>query len=90
VGRFMRMPFSVWGCGVRRGYGSDNSDPRFCPVPSALEKARDVAMPIVAFPAGVLVGVGFFPPLIVPVAGAVAGLYFLGKAWGRAQKKSRR
>jgi hypothetical protein len=43
-----------------------------------------VALPIVGFPAGVLAGCAFFPPLFVPVAGAVAGLYFLGKAWGRA------
>jgi hypothetical protein len=69
---------------VRRGYGASNTTPALCPLPTLAEKAVDVALPIVGFPAGVLAGCAFFPPLFVPVAGAVAGLYFLGKAWGRA------
>lgn len=75
---------------MRNGYGASNIDETKCPEPSLLERAKYVLGPSIGFPLVAAGGVMFFPPAALPIAGAIFGLYYLGKAYGREQRKSRR
>jgi hypothetical protein len=61
-----------------------------CLPPTLGRQAADVALPIVAFPMGMFAGIIAQPLLALPTAGAIVGLYLLGKAYGKEQRKGRR
>lgn len=61
-----------------------------CLPPTSAEAGGEVLRAVVVYPKTLLLWIVDQPLLAVPFGGAVAGLYFLGKAYGKEQRKGRR